>query len=73
MNTKYQSQPTQTMREFFSREDVLELQEIQKRNHPDTQAHKDATKAIETLAAEIGASKFLGNLETPTPRGERNI
>lgn len=52
-------EPRQTMREFFAREDVKALQEIQKRNHPDSEAHRAATAQIEALAVEIGAAEFF--------------
>lgn len=47
------------MREFFMRADVQALQEIQKRNHPNSEDHKRATAKLELLAAEIGALEFF--------------
>lgn len=51
--------PTQTMRRFFSRPDVMALQEIQKRNPPASKAHRRATAEIIRLAGEAGAGRYM--------------
>lgn len=53
------TKPSQTMREFFSRPDVIALQAIQKRNHPDSIQHQQATAQIKELAQAIGAGEFF--------------
>ena len=51
--------PTQTMSEFFGRQDVRELMEIQKQFPPSSKNHQAATQAIKELAVEIGAGKYF--------------
>lgn len=53
----------QSMREFFARPDVIALQEIQKRNPHGSQAHREAFNQIKTLAAQVGAAKFIGEYQ----------
>lgn len=57
METK--TTPKQTMREFFAREDVRDLQNIQKRNSPESLEHSNAIAEIERLAAEVGAAEYF--------------
>lgn len=53
------AQPTQTMRQFFAREDVKALQNIQKQYHWTRTEHKKATAKIKMLAVAIGASVYF--------------
>jgi hypothetical protein len=59
LNRKAAQQPSQSMREFFAREDVRALQDVQKRNHPDSPEHKRATAEMERLAGLIGAKAYF--------------
>jgi len=58
-HAEQQAKPSQTMREFFAREDVKELQEIQKRNHPDSIEHREATAKLRQLGEAIGAGEYF--------------
>jgi len=51
--------PKQSMAEFFARQDVKDLQQIQKTNKPGSEPHDTATKQIEKLATEIGAGRYV--------------
>lgn len=51
--------PRQSMREFFERSDIRSLQEVQRRNPPDSEAHRKATRLIRDLAEAIGAGEYF--------------
>lgn len=59
VKTTLKTQPKQSMREFFAREDVIDLQNIQKMNRPDSLEHRNATAEMEGLAAEVGAGEYF--------------
>jgi len=51
--------PKQTMREFFAREDVKALQEIQKRTKYRSEENRKAYDDMVKLAEQIGAAHFF--------------
>jgi len=53
------TKPVQSMREFFAREDVIRLQNIQKQVHWTRPEHKKATARIRQLAVAIGAGDYF--------------
>lgn len=59
LNKFWIQQPKQTMSDFFARDDVKALQDIQKRNSPNSKQWKTAERNIRALASEIGAENFF--------------
>ncbi len=57
--TKTIMKPTQTMKEFFSRNDVAEQIEIQKRNPYGSSAHRNADNELRRLAKGVGADSYF--------------
>lgn len=51
--------PTQSAQDFFNRDDVKALQEVQKRNRWGTPEHKGAFLKLCELAKSVGAERFL--------------
>jgi hypothetical protein len=58
---KTKKEPTQTMEAFFAHEDVKAAQEVQKRNHYGSKAHREAFNQLKALAEAIGAAEWIGD------------
>lgn len=52
--------PTITQSEFFARDDIKALQDIQKRNAYGTPEHRKAFDDMKAIAATVGAAQFFG-------------
>jgi hypothetical protein len=57
------TEPTMTIQEFHALPEIIEAQEIQKRNRYGSKAHRDAYLTILHKAEEIGAAQHFESIE----------